>query len=486
MNARILDLLGPEFPTAERRIMDRVIRCAVEPRFVVDTNMLRAHMADLAAEKVAMLDEANGSTMTIVERDAFVTSLRSGTKFEGLLKACGVDVEYKTSPTNPEVQIPAFAKTDEFMAGLLEHPDPTVQALAVARLGVRSTIEETRGARMLSIAELPWASYRDGSPRMYSGGTMPIPLKYAAAHTHRLGGDWSLNFQNLPAGRGTKKSKLRKSLEAPNGHKVVVADKAQIECRINAWLCGQHDLLTLFATGGDPYSRLASGIFGFFVVKELHKIERFIGKNGELGLGFGCGAKKFYNMVVRSARGLGMDMKVLLAMWTPELAQTAVDTYRTTHGNIVMVWKQLDQILATAWVGQSLPVKCGPVVIGHGYVEGPGGLRMNYANPRYEDGEWRYDYGRRSHKMYGSKFLENIVQFLARINTMNDALRITDRTGINFSLQSHDELVWIVPDARVAEVQAVALEEMRRPPSWGKSIPLNAECTFGQSYGDAK
>jgi hypothetical protein len=500
MNHDIFYQLLPEFPTSERRLMDRVLRCAVEPAFVCDTTMLREHLADLASDKVRMLRIANGAREEDLDNetlfppgvqdqealDEFARTLRSNGKFETLLKERGVDIEYKTSTTNPDVKIPAFAKTDEFMANLLEHEDEVVQALATARLGLRSTIEETRGARILSMAELPWENYRRGNPSTaFTPFSLPIPLKFCGAHTHRLSGDWLVNMQNLPAGRGTKKSKLRKALKAPDGHKVVVADKSQIECRINAWLCGQHDLLNLFAVGGDPYSVLASSIFGFNVDKNVHKIERFIGKSGELGLGFGCGAEKFYNMVVRAARNLGMDMKALWRVWTPELAQTAVDTYRTTHGAIVQTWRRLDQILKTAWVGNCLPVKFGPCVIGHGYVEGPSGLRMNYANPREEDGELWYDYGKRRHKIYGSKFLENIVQFLARIDTMHDALRIGDR-GFRFVLQSHDELAWIVRDDQVGVCKAVALEEMRRPPSWARALPLNAECSAGQSYGDAK
>lgn len=491
MNHDIFWQLLPEFPHSERRIMDRVLRCAVEPKFVCDTDMLREHLKDLEVDKFAMLDEAAGRHLaTEEEREKFMTSLRSGPQFEAILKSLGVDVEYKVSPSNPEVQIPAFAKTDEFMANLLEDADPVVQALATARIGLRSTIEETRGARLLSIAELPWENYHRGNGTCWSQYSLPIPLRYGGAHTHRLSGDWKLNPQNLPSGRGTKKSKLRHSLKAPDGHKVVVADKSQIECRINAWLCGQSDLLALFAAGQDPYSILASSIFGFIVDKNLHKIERFIGKSGELGLGFRCGAKKFYNMVVRDARKLGMDVNALLKVWTPDLAQRAVDTYRQTHCNIEQTWHYLDRVLRTAWMGQTLPVKFGPVTIGHGYVEGPYGLRMNYANPREETDElgrtelW-YDYGKRRHKMHGGIFLENIVQFLARINTMHDALRISDR-GFRFVLQSHDELAWIVPDNQVEECIRVALEEMRRRPSWGLPIPLNAECTFGQSYGDAK
>ncbi len=477
MNAAIFDKLLPEFPTGERRIMDRVLRCAVEPAFVCDTDMLRQHLDDLEAEKITMLDEAAGHTMTEPEREAFKTSLRSTSQFETLLKQHGVDVEYKLSPTNPGLKIPAFAKTDEFMASLLENSDPVVATLAATRLDLRSTIEQTRGARILSMAELPWPSY--------CRGNLPIPLRYSGAHTHRLSGDWSVNMQNLPSGRGTKKSKLRLALRAPDGYKVVVADKSQIECRINAWLCGQHDLLHLFKVGGDPYSVLASSIFGYPVDKNVHKIERFIGKTGELGLGFGCGHVKFYNMAIRKFRELGMDTGELLKVWTPDLAQKAVSTYRTSHGFIQKAWRVLDSHLRGPWMGQNPLVKFGPVVIGHGYVEGPNGLRMNYANPREEDGELWYDYGKRRHKIYGSKFLENIVQFLARINVMHDALRISDR-GYRFVSQSHDELAWIVPDDKVEDCIRIALEETRRPPSWGKDIPLNAECSYGQSYGEAK
>lgn len=485
LNRGIAYKIFPQLPSSEWRIMDRVLRCAVDPCFVVDTAMLEAHLIELKEDKERLLIAAGAKTYVGApdfqdKLDEFAKTIRSNPQFEAILEKHGVDIEYKQSLTDPERKIPAFAKTDEFMADLQVHPDPDVQALAAIRLGLRSTIEETRGARILSIAKLPWR---------YGIGTLPIPLKYCGAHTHRLSGDWSINMQNLPAGRGKNKSKLRRALCAPHGYAVVVADKAQIECRINGWVCGQQDLLDVFRANGDPYSVLASLIFGFKVDKNIHLIERFIGKSGVLGLGFGCGPKKFYNMVVRAARTMmnAADMAKLMTVWTPALAEKSVYVYRRTNNNIVNTWKLLDVILRTAWIGQSLPVKFGPCVIGHGYVEGPGGLKMRYANPRIdpETNELKYDYAGRSFKMYGSKFLENIVQFLARIDTMHDALRISDR-GFPFALQSHDELAWVVLLARVAECKRIALEEMRRPPSWARDLPLNAECNSGPTYGDAK
>lgn len=500
--AAIFAKLIPEFPHSERRVMDRVLRCAVEPVFQVDTNMLCEHLKDLEETKLRMIALAAGADpdddsapLPLEENpeqrraafEKFASSLRSNEQFAKHLRARGIEPDLKLSLTDPTRKIFAFAKTDEFMAELLDHEDPVVQALASARLGLRSTIEESRGKRILSIAELPWDRYRDGTPRMYSGGTLPVPLRYSGAHTHRLSGDWKINLQNLPAARGKSKSKLRKSLIAPPGHQVVVGDLSQVECRITAWLCGQRDLLGLFARKEDPYSALGTKVFGYLVDKNVHKIERFIGKRGVLGLGFGCGADKFYNMVLRSARLLGMDMPKLLQVWTRDLCQRTVTIYRDTNRDITRGWYELDLILKTAWLGKTPPRRWKCVLIGHGYVELPNGMKMLYADPTLdpETGELTYRYGKKTFRMYGPKFLENIVQALARIILMNAALRLWDQ-GLHFKLQAHDELAFLVPDERVAWAKDLLYTELTRRPSWAKDLPLDAEVESGPTYGDAK
>jgi DNA polymerase len=485
MNRAIFHKLMPEFPQGERRIMDRVMRCAMVPKFRVDTVMLEQHLKDIKELQAQQLIDAGADTsMDAPDRadrlEEFAKTLRSNGKFEQLLQSKGVDIEYKQSATDPERKIPALAKSDEFMAKLQNSDDVEVQALAAARLGCRSTIEETRGERILNIANLNWPSYCDGN--------LPVPLKYAAAHTHRLGGDWSINLQNLPSGRGGKVSKLRKALRAPDGHKVVVADKAQVEARITAYICGEDTLLQLFREHKDPYSYMASHIFGYDVVKSEHPVERFIGKTAVLGLGYGCGPDRFHAMVISSARMLGLDMAKLDNLWDLGRARDTVKLYRRVFARIAHSWKRLDGCLVTTWCHGVPPVMAfGPVNIGHGYVEGPGDLKMHYGKPRFdpETQEFLFDYAGRTHKMYGAKMLENIVQFLARINTMHDALRISDR-GYTFQMQSHDELVWIVPDDKVNGCLETALHEMRRAPSWAPDIPLDAEGGYGQSYGDVK
>ena len=161
----------------------------------------------------------------------------STAKFKEALEGLGVAIEHKDSPTakdkhgNPK-QIPAFSKTDEFMEKQNDG-DTRVAALACARVGLKSTLEETRSMKLLSIGVLDWEHHLDGTPRLYSGGTMPIPLRYGGTHTHRLAGDWGMNMQNMPTVRGSKgKSKLRLSLKAPPGHTVVTCDLGQIEARL--------------------------------------------------------------------------------------------------------------------------------------------------------------------------------------------------------------------------------------------------------------
>jgi DNA polymerase len=488
-NRLIFDTLNPEFPASERRVMDRVLRAAVEPHFIVDTDMLRAHLDEIdTAQMQSLIDAGAPTSLDAPDRDEkleeFAKTLRSAPQFEARLKALGVDVEYKPSLTDPGRQIPAFAKTDEFMANLLDSDDPALAALAHARLGLRSTIEKSRGERIMSIGTLNWPEWVSGN--------MPIPLRYSGAHTHRLSGDWKINMQNLPAGRGGNKSKLRKAIKAPPGYKVLVGDLSQIECRITAWLVKQLDLMKVFAEGKDPYSILASDVFGFPVDKNVHKLERFIGKSGVLGLGFRCGAAKFYNMVLRSARGMQMDMTQLLAIWTEGLAQRTVETYRTKNSAIMGSWYHLDFLLKTAWSGQSAPVRWGGtqplgcVEIGYGYVLLPNGMKMVYdVMAPDENGDLRYRYGKRAHLIHGGKFLENIVQALARVVIMHAALRLWDR-GLKFRLQAHDELVFIVPERDAAECKALLLEELRRRPSWAPDLPLDAEASFGDTYGDAK
>ena len=471
--AAIWQILSPKFPWAEQRLQDLVIRCTVEPQLYLDKKRLYEYYQHVRKEKEQLLTTAGG-----IARDELMSSI----KFSKLLESKGIIVETKISKTTGK-PAPALARTDTFMQSLAHHGDPEVAALAAARLGHKSTLEETRCKRLLQLSMLSWP-IGGGRPIPNS---MPVPLRYAGAHTHRLSGDWGLNEQNMKRG-----SELRYAHIAPKGHKVIVADLGQIECRLNAWICGEKKLLDMFRQGIDPYNDLGTAIFGRPINRKLEtdKVEGFIGKTGVLGLGYGCGAERFYNMVLELSYIMGIDLG---GKWTKALAQKAVDTYRAMNPNISDKWRWLNECVVMFWAPGTRnyhpEVKFGPVTIGPGCILGPNGLEMRYGGIKYTvdaegRGEWVYRYGKTTHKMYGAKMLENIVQFLARIVVMNAALRLNDR-GYRFCLQAHDELVFVVPEAGIDKAVKIIHEEMTRPPSWAKDIPLTVGIGVGRSYGEA-
>jgi DNA polymerase len=485
--------LLPNFPWSERRLMDMVLRCAVEPRFRCDVPMLEKHLVDVEDEKRQLLIDANGVDPKIV---------MSTPKFQAALEALGVDVEMKKTAAG---EAPCFAKTDEFMENLCAHSDPAVQALALARLGLKSTLEETRTRKLLSIAQCDWSgwhSYRGGNG---SATYMPIPLAYGKAHTHRLAGEWKMNMQNMPTVRGSKgKSKLRQSLIVAEDEVVVTCDLSQIEARLSAWICGCKRLIDEFANKKDPYSQLASDIFGYPVNRKLKDaqgnavfpIEGFIGKTGILGLGYGAGKDKFDTMVTQSARKDGLD---LTGKYDRTLGDKAVDSYRRRYFEIPRGWQTLDMVVRSYWLSGSATFKFGPVEISYGTVMLPSGLALRYADPaQYVDletgrQEYRYRYGRTWHKLYGAKLLENIVQALARIVVMNAALRIRDRgirttnpADYRFAHQAHDELVFVIKKTELDAAKKIIMQEMTRRPSWAPDAPIDAELGEGASYGEAK
>lgn len=494
--------LYPQFPWAERRLMDMVLRCCVEPRFRTDVPMLEKHLEDVRAAKQLLLEDANGIDPKII---------MSTPKFKAELEKHGVEVEMKLSPTTGK-ETPAFAKTDEFMEKLQEHADPMVAAMAAARIGLKSTLEETRTEKLLSIAQQDWSRWHARTElynqtngwRAATPTFMPIPLRYGGAHTHRLSGEWKMNMQNMPTVRGSKgKSKLRQSLIVAEDETVVTCDLSQIEARLAAWICGCKRLVDEFANKLDPYSQLATDIFGYPVNRKLKHpdgtlvfpIEGFIGKTGILGLGYGAGKDRFDTMVITTARKDELDISKI---YSRALGDKAVDSYRSRYYEIPGGWRTLDYAVQTVWLSGSGTFKFGPVEISYGNVLLPSGLSLRYAEPCSrvgEDGrtEYRYRYGKFWHTLYGAKLLENIVQALARIVVMNAALRIRDR-GIHtinpmdyrFVLQAHDELVFIVKKINLDAAKKIILEEFTRRPSWAKDAPIDADLGEGASYGAAK
>ena len=454
------------FPIREIAVMDMVLRCATEPKLLLDQQAIATHLADVQRNKLELLASAMLCGAQNGKGD-----LMSNERFAELLRGVNCEPPKKISPVTGKWAY-AFAKTDKEFIALEEHPDPAVQVLVAARTGHKSTLEESRSQRLLNIANLTW---RGNQQKL-----MPIPLRYGGAHTGRLSGDWKLNMQNLPRGGA-----LRRALIAPSDHTIVTVDAAQIEARIVAWICGQWDLVSDFATGVDVYSKFASEIFGYPVSKSSHPKERFMGKTAILGLGYQVGVEKFQNTIeVQSQLQLGTKIEMSL-----QQANEIVAFYRNKYHHISSTWKDLQNNALPVLGGSYGGFKIGPCVFENEAILLPNELRLHYYKlRRYQTAEgfneWGFMYGAEPKKLYGGKILENIVQALARIHTMDAALRI--QQYLKLAMQVHDELVYVVPDQQVAQVKQLLREEMCSPPIWAPELPLAVDIGEGKTYGDAK
>jgi len=440
------------FPPNELEIVDWVVRMAANPQFELDQGLLAEHLAWIKAQKEQLL-RACGLTEP--------SALMSDNMLAVQLDALGVAVPMKVSATTGKEAF-AFAKTDRDFKDLLEHPEPRVQALVAARLGHKSTLEETRTARLMSISRC--------------APSLPVPLRYSGAHTHRFSGDWKINLQNLPRG-----GELRRTLKAPKGKLVVSVDASQIEARINATLSEQWDLVEAFRQGRDVYAEFAEKIYGYPVDKRTHKIERFVGKTGILSLGYGSSDVVFQNMV----RVQG-DVKL-----TVSEAASIVFLYRQNFKQIVANWRHANDLLLPM-IAQGGEVAWGPLLTEKYAMTLPNGNMLRYRDLRQElvDDRWQWRFMRANmpKRIYGAKLVENAVQALAFIHIAEVAMRVARITEGQLypAHQVHDELLYVVDEKLAPLVRDVVVQEMAKSPEWMPKAPLAAEGNFGHTYYHAK
>lgn len=486
--------MGEGFPLEELRIIDLCVRMVTEPKFQLDHASLLTHKSNIEQDKANLL---NAAMMVGADGKA---DLMSNDRFAILLSSLGVEPPRKISPATGRENW-AFAKSDKAFTDLEDHPDPNVQVLVSARLGHKSTIEETRTQRLVNIGNLTWPdAYLAKQGFLPGSKLMPIPLRYGGAHTHRFSGDWSLNMQNLPA-RGTVnhlKSALIAAWKEYHGIAeecvVINTDSSQIEARIVAWLCGEWELLAQFERNMDPYRIFAARVFGI-EPSQVNTQQRFLGKTSILGLGFGLGWVKFKEQVriksLEAIRYTGKGEEIILE---DSEAARIVNTYRTTYPGVPATHRLLGNnipLLANGYGSFSL----GPCEFGPERISLPTGLYLRYHNLRQQTTttpngivgtEWIYDYAGKQKRIYGGALLENIVQALNRCAVMEAAIRIENRLnpyGISLALQVHDALCYVVPKRLQEFVTQVLNEEMFRRPSWAPQLPLAAEVHVGPSYG---
>jgi len=381
--------------------------------------------------------------------------------------------------------IPAFAKDDEGMRQLLEHPKGTIRRLAEARQALQSWPLHIKKVKNI----MQQAKCRDGH--------IGTPLGYHNGHTGRWGGSEKINLQNLGgAGRGGKGThkliqQVRHMLLPPKGYVLGIQDYSKVEAIGVAWQAGQKDLVEGFRSGADVYSDLASELFGEPVYKPTGfespeeaahlTIMRGFGKDATLGCGFGMGAIKFHD---RCYANDALRPKFDDGTFGPKFIERVIKTYRSKYSRIPAYWQRLEK--AWRWVtkypSDRRKLSCGLEFWhddGATFIRLPSGrtLRYPHAQVNKADNNLRYHWGH----LWGGAITENVIQALCRDFIAESLLRLEEH-GFWCVLTVHDEIVTFLREANAEERLKEMGELMCVIPDWAKGFPLSVEGKLAERY----
>lgn len=450
------------FPEDETELIDLTVRMFTQPTLILNRPRCeRSLNEEIQKRQVGIAVGCHAAGLTS-EKD-----LTSNTKFVAALKKLGVDAPMKISKYNGE-RTYALSENDEDFVALLEHEDSRVVRLVEGRLAAKSTIGETRANRLLQAGE--------------NGQAIPVYLNYYGAKTGRWSGGNKLNFQNFPRG-----SELRKSLLAPPGHVIVVADSAQIEARMLAWVAENELLLSLFRNKQDVYKFMANQIYGV-PVEKVSPEQRFIGKIATLGLGYGMGATKFQTTLALGTMGPAVEMPL-------NECDKIVKKYRKINVAATMYWRAMDGVLDRIVRGEEGELGC--LSYDEEGIWLPNGLGILYPGIKkqvdLETNRANFSYFSKNKwsKLYGGLVTENVVQALSRVAVAEQMLDYRDwlakqtlrKTEVaRIVTMTHDEIVSVVPERLAEKATKAKVKFMQTARPWCPDLPFDAEGGFAREY----
>lgn len=310
--------------------------------------------------------------------------------------------------------------------------------------------------------------------RLRPDNTIAAPLKYFGSHTGRWSGDSGLNFQNFrkdPLVVGDTDVDIRRLFRARPGKKLIIADLAQIEPRVLWSLAGDRKSLELVSQGISPYeahARTSPDLnWTGGKLKSENKDLYALCKARVLGLGYGCGWRKFITL----AKGYGVEL-------TEESSRAAVESFRKNSPLIGALWKKLDQMLWHACRDNlEVVLPNGRELVYHR-------VRRTRRSVKKDDGKivnesaFQGWVGKRPYYLYGGMLTENLVQAVARDVFAEGLLRL-DKAGYTILFTCHDEVV-IEADSETPTTEIGTL--FAASPSWLKNCPVEAEVIESEYY----
>jgi DNA polymerase len=277
---------------------------------------------------------------------------------------------------------------------------------------------------------------------------------------------------------------LRGTIIAEEGKKLVVADLANIEGRMIAWLAGERWKLAAFAAydrgiGHDLYRLTYARSFNMRV-EDVTDDQRQIGKVEELALNYQGAVGAFGTMM----RLYGLEL-------SDEAIAQVVSAWRDANGSIVQFWRGLEEAAREAtlnpgttthagdhiafhrvgeWLRMRLPsgrllCYCQPAIVDH--PKFAGSTSLSYLGVNSYTRKWE-----RIHT-YGGKLAENATQAASR-DVLKANSHAVENAGYPIILPVHDELVTEPVDNDLFTTEGLC-GLLRSTPWWAdEHLPLAA------------
>jgi len=285
-------------------------------------------------------------------------------------------------------------------------------------------------------------------------------------------------YGNIP---DTLSQLIRTAFVAEPGKLLYVSDLSSIEARITAWLAGETWRLDIFKTHGKIYEASAAAMFKV-PIEQVSKPLRQKGKIAELALGYQGGVNALLTM---GALNMGIsedDLPGLVTAW------------RAASPNIVKYWRTI-QDAAFAAVNDGAKIVTPKNVVFQViknvlFITLPSGRKLAYLRPKITAGRYgdvvSYEgniqltnqWGRI--ESYGGKWVENIVQAIARDVLAEGMLRV-DAAGYPIILSVHDEIVIEADNYKETNLSHI-VSLMAAPIKWAPGLPLGADGFVNHYY----
>ncbi|MDU6097724.1 DNA polymerase [Peptoniphilus harei] len=273
---------------------------------------------------------------------------------------------------------------------------------------------------------------------------------------------------------------IRTAFIAKEGTRFIISDFSAIEARVLAWLAGEQWVLDAFENGEDIYCRTASRMFG--VPVEKHGVNNgHLRQKGKIAT-LACG----YQGALGALKAMG---GIEMGLSEDEL-QSIVDSWREANPNIVSIWWDIDSVVKRV-VKTRTKEKYKSLVISYEkgilFIELPSKRRLAY--PKAKIGMNRFGgesivyegivVGNKWDKIesYGGKFVENIVQAIAR-DILAEAMMRLEKKGFNIVMHIHDEVVIESDSSNIEEVNQI----VSVVPEWADGLILDADGFESEFY----